>query len=117
MANLGPFARIRPGSMDDPKKMDEEQKRREEKVAKSVAAARAPKSSDSASNDSFTPVEYDPQYILMVNGLKKYFAVKSNVLGCRRSYLQPEAWHHHGLSRRVRLRQDHHRPGDSAAVR
>ena len=86
MANVGPLARIRPGSMDDPKKMDEEQKRREEKVAKSVAAARAPKGSTSAPDDSFTPVEYDPQYILMVNGLKKYFAVKSNVLGKPASY-------------------------------
>ena len=24
----------------------------------------------------FTPVEYDPQYILMVNNLKKYFPLK-----------------------------------------
>ena len=24
----------------------------------------------------FTPVEYDPQYILMVNDLKKYFPIK-----------------------------------------
>ena len=25
----------------------------------------------------FTPVEYDPQYILMVNQLKKYFPIKA----------------------------------------
>lgn len=78
MANLGPFSRVRPGSMDDPKKMEEDQKRREERVAKGVAAARAPKSSASTSNDSFTPVEYDPQYVLMVNGLKKYFPIKGS---------------------------------------
>ncbi|MBQ1324761.1 MAG: ABC transporter ATP-binding protein, partial [Solobacterium sp.] len=29
---------------------------------------------------SFTPVEYDPQYILMVNNLKKYFAIKGGML-------------------------------------
>lgn len=78
MANLGPLSRVRPGSMDDPKKMDEEQKRREERVAKGVAEARAPKPSASAANDTFTPVEYDPQYILMVNGLKKYFPIKGS---------------------------------------
>ena len=26
---------------------------------------------------NFTPVEYDPQYILQVNHLKKYFPIKS----------------------------------------
>ena len=29
---------------------------------------------------SYTPVEYDPQYILMVNNLKKYFAIKDGML-------------------------------------
>lgn len=78
MANLGPFSRVRPGDMGDPKKMEEDQKRREERVAKGVAAARAPKSPTSTSNDSFAPVEYDPQYVLMVNGLKKYFPIKGS---------------------------------------
>ena len=27
-------------------------------------------------NEEFTPVEYDPQYILQVNGLKKHFPIK-----------------------------------------
>ena len=81
MANLGPFSRVRPGDMDDPKKMDEVQKRREERVAKGVAAERTPKTPVSASDDSFVPVEYDPQYILMVNGLKKYFPIKGGMLG------------------------------------
>ena len=31
------------------------------------------------SND-FTPVEYDPQYILQVNGLKKYFPIKGGMV-------------------------------------
>ena len=29
----------------------------------------------------FTPVEYDPQYILMVNQLKKYFPIKGGMVG------------------------------------
>ena len=29
---------------------------------------------------SYTPVEYDPQYILMVNNLKKYFPIKGGML-------------------------------------
>ena len=28
----------------------------------------------------FTPVEYDPQYILMVNGLKKHFPIKGGMV-------------------------------------
>ena len=31
-------------------------------------------------NSSFTPVEYDPQYILMVNHLKKYFPIKGGMI-------------------------------------
>ena len=31
-------------------------------------------------DDSFTPVEYDPQYILMVNHLKKYFPIKGGMV-------------------------------------
>ena len=30
--------------------------------------------------DSFTPVTYDPEYILMVNGLKKYFPIKGGMM-------------------------------------
>ncbi len=31
--------------------------------------------------NEFTPVEYDPQYILMVNALKKYFPIKGGLFG------------------------------------
>ena len=73
----------------------------------------------------FTPVEYDPQYILMVNDLKKYFPHQGrhdlpyggSGQGRGRCHLQPEAGHHHGSGGRVRLRQDHHRPDHPAAVR
>ena len=30
--------------------------------------------------DDFTPVEYDPQYILMVNKLRKYFPIKGGMV-------------------------------------
>ena len=41
-------------------------------------AAKAAKSVEPA--HSFTPVEYDPQYILMVNDLKKYFPIKGGMV-------------------------------------
>ena len=31
--------------------------------------------------EDFTPVTYDPEYILMVNQLKKYFPIKGGALG------------------------------------
>lgn len=31
--------------------------------------------------NEFTPIEYDPQYILQVNGLKKYFSIKGGMFG------------------------------------
>ena len=31
--------------------------------------------------NQFTPIEYDPQYILQVNGLKKYFPIKGGMFG------------------------------------
>lgn len=31
--------------------------------------------------NEFTPIEYDPQYILQVNGLKKYFPIKGGMFG------------------------------------
>ena len=32
-------------------------------------------------NNDFTPVEYDPRYILQVNALKKFFPIKSSLGG------------------------------------
>ena len=40
-----------------------------------LAGARSP-----AEDGGFTPVEYDPQYILMVNQLKKYFPIKGGMV-------------------------------------
>jgi peptide/nickel transport system ATP-binding protein len=36
----------------------------------------------------FTPVEYDPQYILMVNNLKKYFPIKGGLLSRTTGYVK-----------------------------
>ncbi len=37
---------------------------------------------------SFTPVEYDPQYILMVNNLKKYFPIKDGIISKTVGYVK-----------------------------
>ncbi len=37
---------------------------------------------------SFTPVEYDPQYILMVNQLKKYFPIKKGFISHTTGYVK-----------------------------
>ncbi|MBO4323413.1 MAG: peptide ABC transporter substrate-binding protein, partial [Clostridia bacterium] len=37
---------------------------------------------------SFTPVEYDPQYILMVNNLKKYFPIKDGLFANTVGYVK-----------------------------
>lgn len=37
---------------------------------------------------SFTPVEYDPQYILMVNKLKKYFPIKGGMISRTTGYVK-----------------------------
>ena len=38
--------------------------------------------------DDFTPVEYDPQYILMVNKLRKYFAIKGGMISRTVGYVK-----------------------------
>ena len=39
-------------------------------------------------DSSYTPVEYDPQYILMVNNLKKYFPIKGGVVSKTVGYVK-----------------------------
>ena len=39
-------------------------------------------------DNSFTPVEYDPQYILMVNALKKYFPIKDGLISHTVGYVK-----------------------------
>ena len=62
-----------------PEELQQEQARQAERVTKGVQ--NAPKANQPAETiDSFTPVEYDPQYILMVNDLKKYFPIKGGMV-------------------------------------
>ena len=50
-------------------------------VAEEAKEAETPaKASGLTVDDSYTPVEYDPQYILMVNHLKKYFPIKGGMV-------------------------------------
>ena len=41
-----------------------------------------------AIEDVYTPVEYDPEYILMVNALKKYFPIKDGVIAHTVGYVK-----------------------------
>ena len=51
------------------------------------AAKEAKKKRLEIDND-FTPVEYDPQYILMVNNLKKYFPIKDGLIAKTVGYVK-----------------------------
>ena len=64
-----------------PEELQQEQERRQERVTKGVQdAAKPEKPADVGGAHDFTPVEYDPQYILMVNDLKKYFPIKGGMI-------------------------------------
>ncbi|MBQ3904753.1 MAG: ATP-binding cassette domain-containing protein, partial [Eubacterium sp.] len=39
-------------------------------------------------DNTFTPVEYDPQYILQVNALKKYFPIKDGMIAKTVGYVK-----------------------------
>ncbi len=56
-------------------------------MAKNAEAKEAKKQSLKIDND-FTPVEYDPQYILMVNNLKKYFPIKDGLIAKTVGYVK-----------------------------
>lgn len=56
-------------------------------MAKNTEAKEAKKTSLKIDND-FTPVEYDPQYILMVNNLKKYFPIKDGLIAKTVGYVK-----------------------------
>ena len=48
----------------------------------------AQKRSSLVIDNKFTPVEYDPQYILMVNALKKYFPIKDGLIAQTVGYVK-----------------------------
>ena len=60
--------------------LKESQRQVAEDFLKDRAPAGGKKTSASPAGSTVTPVEYDPQYILMVNGLKKYFPIKGGMV-------------------------------------
>ena len=58
-----------------------------EKQAEDVKKSKKTKKTDIITDD-FTPVEYDPQYILQVNHLKKYFPIKSGMIAHTVGYVK-----------------------------
>ena len=73
--------RTHPGSLNkSPEQINEEMEKRDKRMQKELnPEPKAPKSSLDIEND-YTPVTYDPQYILMVNELKKYFPIKGGMV-------------------------------------
>ena len=73
--------RTHPGSLNkSPEQINEEMEKRKERLRKELnPEPKEPKGSLNIEND-YTPVTYDPQYILMVNELKKYFPIKGGMV-------------------------------------
>ena len=74
--------RFRPGSQQrkSSEQINEEMEKRKERLQKELSPQpKAPKGSLDI-EDIYTPVTYDPQYILMVNELKKYFPIKGGMV-------------------------------------
>ena len=75
-------ARFRPNSQQHKSsdRINEEMEKRRERLQKELnPEPKAPKGSLDI-EDIYTPVTYDPQYILMVNELKKYFPIKGGMV-------------------------------------
>ena len=75
-------ARFHPNSQQhkSSERINEEMEKRGERLQKELnPQPKAPKSSLDI-EDIYTPVTYDPQYILMVNELKKYFPIKGGMV-------------------------------------
>lgn len=77
---------------NDPNRMQEEQKRREERVSEGISRQR---SADANKNKNQSgevlesePLAYDPQYILMVKNLKKYFPIKGGMISRTVGYVK-----------------------------
>ena len=70
-----------------PEELKQEQEKRAERVRKGMESG--PKSGSKLYIDNtFDPVTYDPQYILMVNALKKYFAIKGGMMSQTVGYVK-----------------------------
>ena len=74
-------ARNKRDSEEELKKNNELRKERLEKNAETLDAGKASKHSKvEIEKGQYTPVNYDEQYILMVNALKKYFPIKGGMV-------------------------------------
>ena len=66
----------------------ETQKQNADEFVKEQAHAKDAKKSSLIIDNDFTPVEYDPQYILQVNHLKKYFPIKGGMVSKTVGYVK-----------------------------
>ena len=66
----------------------ETQKQNADEFVKDQAHAKDAKKSSLIIDNDFTPVEYDPQYILQVNHLKKYFPIKGGMVSKTVGYVK-----------------------------
>ena len=68
--------------------LKETQKQNADEFVKEQEHAKTAKKSSLSIDNDFTPVEYDPQYILQVNHLKKYFPIKGGMVSKTVGYVK-----------------------------
>ena len=78
------------GKNDDQvlEELKETQKQNADEFAKEQENAKKVRKSSLIVDNDFTPVEYDPQYILQVNHLKKYFPIKGGMVSKTVGYVK-----------------------------
>ena len=78
------------GKNDDQvlEELKETQKQNADEFVKEQEHAQKAKKPSLAVDNDFTPVEYDPQYILQVNHLKKYFPIKGGMVSKTVGYVK-----------------------------
>ena len=97
--------------------LKETQKQNADEFVKEQEHAKTAKKSSLSIDNDFTPVEYDPQYILQVNHLKKYFPIKGGMVSKTVGYVKAVDGVTFNLKRGTTMRQDHHRTHHPPAVR
>ena len=78
------------GKNDDQvlEELKETQKQNADEFVKEQAHSQKAKKPSLTVDNDFTPVEYDPQYILQVNHLKKYFPIKGGMVSKTVGYVK-----------------------------
>ena len=78
------------GKNDDQvlEELKETQKQNADEFVKEQAYSQKAKKPSLTVDNDFTPVEYDPQYILQVNHLKKYFPIKGGMVSKTVGYVK-----------------------------